>query len=90
MQSVPKNASQTVQGSRIIKPIVPTIKYSAAGRQLRKATIQEFQLNEADKRRSEGLSIHVKDHIRQNIAMASSIKEVKALNQMFKRSVLSK
>ena len=88
--TVPMNATQTVRGSKLIRPLIEPIAYSAAGRQLRQATVEEFKLSEHDKKQSEGLTLHVKDHIKQNIAIAPIIREQKNLDLCFKRTVLNK
>lgn len=61
IDKVPKNASQTYAGSRLLKSIVQPIKYK--GKQMPQDTIREFDLDERDQVEVKGTKLHNCDHV---------------------------
>ena len=74
----------------LIKPLIQPIPFTGLNNALPIQTAHDFKLTEKDKEMSQGTKIHRFNHIAQNIQLASQIREVKNVQQCFKRSVLAK
>ena len=70
---MPRNATQTCAGSKLIKPVVVPEKYSGKGRHLNDMTATEYNLSVKEREQALGTKIHQVDHIKQNISLAPNI-----------------
>ena len=87
---VPKNASQTLSGQRLLMPVVEPVPYESQKVGISKNTIQFFKLTEQDLRLNAKENNHKFDYVSQNIQLASKIQKVRRVQQTFKKTILSK
>jgi len=64
--------------------------FSGMNSKLMRKTIKEFRISKKEQEASLGSTIHKINHIDNNIKLASNIHQLKNIQQLFKRSVLSK
>lgn len=71
---VPKLASQTFMGQKLLKPIVNPIPYTHL-KPINQDTVEEFNLNKKETIQSGGIQFHKFNHVDQNKLIASRYRE---------------
>ena len=93
LDKVPKTASSTFSGQRMIKPVVESIPYKDDDNALMKLdarTLFEFDLTESELKKTFVSYNHKYNYVLQNKKLASNINLFKHIQQTFKQTVLDK
>lgn len=93
LDRVPKTASSTFSGQRLIKPIIDSIPYKDDDNALMRLdahTLWEFDLTESELKKTFVSYNHKYNYVLQNKKLASNINLLKHIQWTFKQTVLDK